>query len=139
MNENRNRPARSVTRRVFLRSGAAAAVVLSVPSSALARRWQRPSHWLRSSYRPLVGQRFTVRGSKVQLKLTAVHDLNKRQAGSENAFALIFHSPPGAPRLKNQVPQLDHPALGRFKLLISPGEASRNGQPYAAIINRLHG
>ena len=26
----------------------------------LARRRQRPSQWLRSSYRPLIGQRFTV-------------------------------------------------------------------------------
>jgi hypothetical protein len=141
--------ARALTRRALLKTGGAAAVTLAIPGAALAkrRRWHRRarphrkalgSHLRRTSYDPLVGQPFTVEGTGTPLKLVSVEDLNAHQASSDNAFALIFRAQPGLPTLADQVPQLHHPALGSFKLLISPGDAAPQGQIYSAVINRLH-
>jgi uncharacterized protein DUF6916 len=135
----------SLTRRALLKAGGAAAIALSVPGSALAKRRRRhkhkkrlQSHLRRSSYHRLVGQRFTVGGTSVKLQLVKVEDLNVHQRNNDNAFALIFEAPPGAPLLTDQVPDLYNPALGRFKFLLSRGFASPHGQPYVAIVNRLH-
>lgn len=81
---------------------------------------------------------FRVDGTPHYLRLASIQDLNPAQAGSENAFALVFRARPGASRLSHPVPTLYHPRLGTFKLLLSPGRSSTAGQPYAAIINRSH-
>jgi hypothetical protein len=130
----------SLTRRVLLKLGGAGVVALVVPAEVFARRRRKRlgSHLRRASYRPLLGQRFGVGGTKTKLRLVRVEDLNVHQARSQNAFALIFRAPRGAPMLMQQVPQLYHPALGKFELLLQPGRAAAKGQPYAAIINRLH-
>ncbi|MGH2876209.1 MAG: DUF6916 family protein [Solirubrobacteraceae bacterium] len=136
-----------MTRRTLLASGGAAMVALSLPAEAAAaahrahrRRHHRrhPSHLRRSSYRPLVGDRFRVVGSRVHLRLEAVQNLSAGPRGSEDAFALVFRAPRRAPALRGQVPELHHPRLGSFRLLLSPGMESRHGRPYAAIINRTH-
>jgi hypothetical protein len=129
-----------VTRRALLKTGGAASLALALPGQALARA-RRPriaSHLRRSSYRQLRRQRFTVVGSPVRLRLTAVEDLNQHQAQNEHAFALSFWIPRGAPPLEDEVPLLYHPRLGSFKLMISPGAADRYGRRYYAVINRLH-
>jgi Domain of unknown function (DUF6916) len=128
----------SLTRRVLLKTGAAAAISAALPATAVARNRRRLlSHLARRSYRPLVGHRFRVKGTGTVLRLVAVEDLNHAQRGSQRAFALIFHAPEGAPPLA-AVPTLHHAALGDFMLLLSPGRPSGSAQPYAAIINRVH-
>lgn len=131
---------RPQTRRTFIARGGSAAFAAVVPIRLLSRhrRYALRPHLRRSSYHGLVGQRFRVSGTRTRLRLVAVEDLNKHQAGSDHAFALIFRGPRGAQRLATQVPTLYHPSMGSFELLISPGASSRQGQPYAAIINRLH-
>ena len=140
-----NETGRSLTRRTFLKTSGAAATALALPGTALARhrrRWRRPphvkSHLRRSSYHQLVGQPFTVRGSHAQLRLASIEDLNPAQAGSDNAFALVFTAPPGAPGLINQAPELYHRSLGQFQFLFTSGTTSASRPSYVAVINRLH-
>jgi hypothetical protein len=111
--------------------------MLALPAAAAARR-RALLHLRRSSYRGLVGQPFTVQGARAKLRLVTVRDLNRHQAGSDNAFALIFQAPRGAPRIPEAVPTLHHPALGSFALLLCAGAPSSSGLRYAAIVNRLH-
>jgi hypothetical protein len=131
---------RAQTRRTFIARGGSAAFAAALPIRLLSRhrRLSLRSHLRRSAYHGLVGQRFSVSGTRMKLRLLAVEDLNKHQAGSDHAFALVFRASRGASRIANQVPTLYHPSLGSFALLIAPGAPSRKGQPYAAIINRLH-
>jgi hypothetical protein len=130
-----------ISRRALLRSGGVAGLALMLPGVAQARATRRHrrhlSHLRRSSYEPLVGQDFRVFGRPYHLRLVAVKDLNPAQAGSENAFALVFRARPGAAPLSKSVPWLGHPRLSTFRLLLSPGMPSASGQPYAAVINRL--
>lgn len=136
----------AVTRRALLTSAGVAAAGLALPAGAAATgsrrghrlRARRPSHLRRSSYRPLIGERFRVSGSRVRLRLEAVQSLSVGPRDSENAFALVFRAPRGAAALRDQVPELHHPRLGSFRLLVSAGQDSRHGRPYAAIINRVH-
>jgi hypothetical protein len=127
----------SWTRRGLLKFGGAAALALALPEAALGRT-VRPrfglSHPLRrSSYRGLTGQRFWVHDS-IPLRLERVADLNSLQAGSENAFALVFSGPQ---TLAEQVPMLYHRWLGSFQLLLSPGPATASGGTYVAVIYDL--
>jgi hypothetical protein len=130
----------ALTRRALLSAGGAASLALAIPGHALARtrRSRAASHLRRSSYRPLLRQRFTVVGSRVRLRLISIEDLNSHQANSEHAFALNFWIPRGAPPLQDDVPQLYHPRLGSFKFMVSPGRIDGYGQRYCVIINRLH-
>jgi hypothetical protein len=136
--------ASSVTRRAFVRAGGLLALGLALPGEALGRARSgahriRTGAWhYRSSYHPLVGQRFTVRGSNVKLQLVAVKDLNTHQAGSENAFALTFDATPGGAPLPAPLPLLHHHALGHFHLFMTPGLSMPGVQSYTAVINRLH-
>lgn len=137
-----------ISRRGFLAAGGSAGFGLLVPGLAYGRRRRRrkqghshshhksESHLRRSSYESLVGERFQVAGGGSRLKLTAVKNLNKAQAGSEDAFALVFRGRRGGAPIKEAVPELYHPGLGRFRLLLTPGDAGRSGRPYVAVINR---
>jgi hypothetical protein len=130
--------AATVTRRTLLKTTGAGAIGLTVPGAALARRRKLRSHLRRSSYHPLIGANFGVDRSHVKLKLVAVRDLNRHQAGSDHAFALIFHGPVNSPSYAHSVPELHHPALGHFRMLLSPGAPNRKVRSYSAVINRLH-
>lgn len=127
-----------ISRRTLLKSGGAAGLGLVLPEMAQARAQPLQSHLRRSSYTPLIGRSFTVEGAPYRLRLVAVQDLNRAQAGSEDAFTLVFRARPGAARLAHAVPVLHQRRLGSFRLLLSPGMASATGQPYVAIINRSH-
>ena len=127
-----------MTRRALIKSGATGAFALSLPAAATAAKLRLQSHLHRSSYRTLVGQRFKVKGANLTLRLTAVQNLNKHQAGSENAFALVFQAPRGMRALGHTLPTLQHPTLGSFQLMLTPGAASAHGQAYVAIVNRMH-
>jgi hypothetical protein len=125
-----------LTRRTLIKSGAAGAFALAMPAAAAVAKQRLQSHLRRSSYRNLVGQGFRVKGTNVSLRLTAVQDLNPHQADSEHAFALIFQAPSRARALGDALSTLDHPVLGSFDFMLTPGTASAHGRAYAAIINR---
>lgn len=129
-----------ISRRTLLASGGAAAFWLSIPGMAFGRtrrhRRRLHSHLRRSSYTPLINQNFTV--GPHRLRLVAVQDLNPAQAGSENAFALVFRGRPGDTSVARTVPTFRHPQLGAFELFITSGRPSAGGRSYVAVINRLH-
>lgn len=137
VNTDEAAPSRSFTRRAVLKAGGLAGLALALPARALGLT-RAGSYLRRSSYGGLVGEPFSIQGSATKLSLIAVQDLNAGQAGSDNAFALVFRAPNGAAPIANPVPQLYHRAFGSFQLLLSPGMPSNLGQPYIAVINRLH-
>jgi Domain of unknown function (DUF6916) len=139
-NASSDRP-RLITRRAALVGGGTAAFALSLPGRALARRRRLRllSHLRRGSYHPLVGEHFTVRASGARLTLVSIEDLNRHQARSDNAFALVFRTNRGVRPLSTRDPvSLAHPKLGTFQFLLTPGNATFRGQNYLAIVNRLH-
>lgn len=135
------------TRRCLLAAGGAAALAATVGDLrgvvSVLSEVPVPAHLRRSSYLPLVGERFELIAAgrrEVLARLVAVIDLGigkraRRLAGAEDAFALLFHSS-SRPRLEQAVMSLQHPALGRFQLLVTPAGTGRRGQDYSAAINR---
>lgn len=135
------------TRRWLLAAGGAAALAVTVGElrgvGPVLSEVPIPAHLRRSSYLPLVGERFELIAAgrrDVLARLVAVMDLGigkrvRPLAEAEEAFALLFHSP-SRPRLEQDVMSLRHPALGRFQLLVSPASTGRGGQDYSAAINR---
>lgn len=145
------------TRRRLLAVGGAAALALAIePAVRLVERVSAPgpsprargSSFLRTStFAPLLGERFTLRGDtggRVPARLVEIRNLRRgAQRGTvrghaEEAFALRFHAPRSAPRIGQGVHRLHHPALGTFSLLVTPSGTGRRGQDYEAVINRLH-
>lgn len=125
-----------LTRRAVLKVGGAAALALSTAGTALAAQRRALSPLRRSSYLPLVGQRFAIVGGG-ELQLIAVRDLRDEQRGSDDAFALCFAGPPRASALTTGLPRLQHPALGVFALFVTTGMTTATSQHYCAVINRL--
>jgi hypothetical protein len=140
-----------ITRRGLLAAGGAAVVGLALAElshvSGVAgvlgsRDAGVPAYLRRSSFVPLVGDRFVLQAAdrRAVVRLTAVDDLGVIAAagahpGLDDAFALAFHGPPGM-RLDQDVMTLSHASLGSFKLLVSPSGTGHHGQDYAAVINR---
>jgi hypothetical protein len=143
------RPGAAITRRGLVAAAGAAVVGVALAETThlagLARglgEFGVPAYLRRSSFAGMVGDRFELLANdgRSVARLVAVDDLpavahGGAQAGSEDAFALVFHAS-GAARLEQDVMTLTHPRLGRFALLVSPSGTGRHGQDYAAIINR---
>jgi hypothetical protein len=128
----------TVTRRTAVKLGVtAAAATLTTAGTAVAAGGAH--QWRRSSYRPLVGQRFSVGGSSRGLRLTGVKDLPNGPAGSEKGFLLIFRAPHGTAFAAHDIPRLHHRAVGTVPMFLSPGSSSSAGQSFVAVVNRLHG
>jgi hypothetical protein len=130
--------ARRLTRRTLLKVSGAAALALSTAGTALAAQRRRLSYLRRSSYLPLVGQRFAIAGGG-ELVLVAVRDLQGEKRGSDDAFALCFAGLPGTATLTSGLPRLHHPALGLFPLFVTTGKTTATSQHFCAVINRLNG
>jgi hypothetical protein len=95
----------------------------------------------RSTFAPLVGSRFELRGTRgasVRARLVEVRDLRGAPAGSkagEGAFALLFHGP-RSPRLEQGMYELRHPGVAADRLLLVPSGTGRRGQDYEVVINQ---
>lgn len=136
-----------LTRRRLLAASGAAALAATVGELAgvvtALGELASPAYLRRSSYLPLVGERFELMAPgrhRVVARLVSVTDLGtgKRMrplVGAEDAFGLLFHSP-GRARLEQDVMSVGHPAFGLFQLLVSPASTDRVGQDYSATINR---
>jgi hypothetical protein len=124
-------PACSLTRRQALVLAAGAAVAVAAPRLPGSAASAAPA-LRRSTYGPLVGERFAVRspeGVVARLRLVEV-------SGREAAFALRFDGG-GAPRLAQDVHTVRHPAIGRADLLLVPVGRGVRTQEYEIVINRL--
>ena len=130
---------RGLTRRALIKLGGATGLAMTTGGTALARQVRRPSHLRRSSFVPLVGQRFAIAGAGASaLQLLAVSDLSSGQRDSENAFALTFAGPRTASAPVTTLPELRHPVLGSFPLFVTEGATTAASQHYDAVINRVH-
>ena len=95
----------------------------------------------RSSYAGLVGEAFgvtAVGGTAASVQLASVEDLNDLQAGSDDAFALVFYAPSSSPVLSDGLPEFSQTTLGNFPLMVVPANTDSGGQYYVAVINRSH-
>ncbi|MFL6211692.1 MAG: DUF6916 family protein [Pyrinomonadaceae bacterium] len=79
-------------------------------------------------------------GQTVPLELVALHDRGPAQSSAVRAgqecFALAFRTR-NRPALKQNTYQMEHRALGRFDLFITPVRSEKYGQVYEAIINHV--
>ncbi|HEY2769720.1 MAG TPA: hypothetical protein VGI87_04100 [Solirubrobacteraceae bacterium] len=107
--------------------------VLASPSLAATGIWRR------STYVPLVGQSFTVRGYSTPLQLIRIDDVSKRLAGSQKAFVLIFRASGGPGALPHGLPRLSNSSLGSFSMFLSPVLSQSSDATFAAVIDRTHG
>jgi hypothetical protein len=118
----------AISRRRLLQLGCAAAVVAAAPM-ATDHLLQAAPPMHRSTWLPLVGERFAVDTTRLRLE---------EVRGRDDTFALLFH---GArlPRLEQAVRRIAHPAVGAVDLLIVPVGIGRRGQDYEVVINRGRG
>jgi hypothetical protein len=128
-------PLDAISRRRLLQLGAAGAVAVAAPLAAGRARAGAgiPVALRRSTYLPLVGERFTVAAGagSAALRLVEVR-------GRDDAFALLFHGS-GRPRLEQAVRRIAHPAIGTAELLMVPAGTGRRGQDYEIVVNRTRG
>ena len=143
----RTSPSLAISRRSLLvaGTGAAVAAALATPTSVLAKgkRFVTRTHLRRSSYQPLIGSDFNMRGasdSKIPLKLVEVADTAWPPKPSvqvqEKAFELIFDGPIATP-LSGGTYSATHPDLGRFDLAISEGVPEGPAWRYVATFNNV--
>jgi hypothetical protein len=131
----------ALTRRGLLQAGGVAGFAALAggrpwaPASASAAT--RPSPLARSTYTGITGTAFQV-GTQT-LELVGVADLpsaatDRKLAGSEDAFSLLFTGPAGNP-LKQGVQAFSHPQVGNFELFIVPVEMTTGLQRYEVVVN----
>ncbi|HEX8772063.1 MAG TPA: twin-arginine translocation signal domain-containing protein [Pyrinomonadaceae bacterium] len=97
----------------------------------------------KATFTPHVNTAFVVqsgRAKAVEVKLVQVNSTGPtpdRQIAGKECFSLIFS---GQQRLSQDVYKIQHPALGKFDLLLVPigKEKKGKGQLYEAVINRLN-
>ncbi len=129
------------TRREVLGAGlgvAASALAIGTFGLGAIGRSGRPLHLIEATYRPLVGDAFTVDiPGRLDLILAGIRGLGPLRhgaavhTGSEN-FALEFTAKAGLP---SGVQTVWHPAIGQFPLFISPVGQSGPVQRSEAIVN----
>jgi hypothetical protein len=133
----------TVTRRRLLELAALAALaqvplLSEVRTTGPSGAGAATSVFRRSTFAPLVGRRFELRGTRgesVRAKLVEVRDLRGAPAADERAFALLFHGP-RSPRLEQGLYELRHPSVARARLLVVPAGTGRRGQDYEVVINQ---
>jgi hypothetical protein len=119
-------------------SAANAGVVGSSPEAQ-----KRPAVFLsKATFTPYLNTAFVLQSRRtkaVEVKLIEVSSagpIPDRQAPGKECFALVFR---GQQRLSQDVYTIQHPALGKFDLLVVPvGKKDKKGLYYEAVINRLN-
>src|SRR5436305_14815341 len=81
---------RKLTRRIVLRLGCASGVTLVGGSALAGTTLAATGIWRRSTYVPLVGQSFTIRGYSSPAQLVRIDDLPGAPVGSDRAFDIVF-------------------------------------------------
>ena len=131
-----------VTRRELILAGGAAmsATALAGPFAPTAAAARSPLR--RSTYVALSDRRFRIRrgGIAHTIALREVTDLPRAAAltkyrRSEDAFGLLFDGPPGSDQ---GTYTFEHPAIGRFRMFVTPVGRPWKVQTYEAIVDRLY-
>lgn len=130
---------RKLTRRTVLKLGCASGVTLVGGSALAGTSLAATGIWSRSTYVPLVGQSFTIRGYSSPAQLVRIDDLPGAPVGSDRAFALVFRMSGDAGALPNGLRRLTNPSLGSFSMFLSPALSKSSDTPLVAVINRTHG
>jgi hypothetical protein len=133
-----------MTRRSLLQAGAAATAASLLGGrlwSPAAAQAAVPGHLRRSAYRGLTGGAFRAGGT--ELRLLSVADLagvatQPALADSEDAFALAFSGPLGAP-LESGIQRFSHPELGSFDLFVTPVDQPDGDRRYEVVVDRSVG
>jgi hypothetical protein len=133
---------RTFTRREVLGAGlglAGATFALGFGGLGAFARAASASHLAEATYRPLVGEVFTVHapGGPIELTLAATRGFGPLRHGStllsgRQNFALDFSGPLG---LESGTHDLSHPAIGRFQLFLNPVGRAGASQIYESVIN----
>lgn len=129
----------SISRRTFLRSTTAIALLSAVPFG-LSKRFGRllPISLARSTFSPLLGQSFRVTGGAylANLVLDEVNDLSPvSKIEDEHRFSLIFTGPPHGPRI-DEIAEFRHEDVGAFSMFVTPVDRVANATHYEAVVNR---
>ncbi len=140
-----------ISRRIFIKLGALAAVAASVSfKPGLLALGQEPmvalpvsdplSNYTQATFSQYVNSIFTLRGrTAVEVILTKIEDTlpaKSSRAGGRESFTLHFRG--GGVALPQDTYVLEHAALGTFRLFLVPTGGDENGaQGYVAVINRL--
>ena len=137
----------TLTRAGLVQAGAAAAVVIAVPSAgrslAPALRsmldGRSPAaavaYLRRATYLPLVGDSFGIAradGSRVKLRLIEARALPSRG----EAFSLLFQGSDGT-ALESAIHRLEHPELGAVELFLGPVGPALGRREFEAVVNRI--
>lgn len=143
----------SISRRRFMRAGTIAAIAAGVclrPSlntlahdligQSSATTTDPLANYTQATFTQYVNSIFRLHGRViVDVTLTKVQDTlpaNVSRAGGRESFALHFRG--GGISLPQDSYQVEHAALGTFRLFLVPSGADENGaEGYVAIINRL--
>jgi hypothetical protein len=141
----------SISRRVFIKTGALAAVVAGISlKPSLLVLGQEPtvalpaldplSNYTQATFEQYVNSIFTLRGRRtIEVMLTKVEDTlpaKVSRAGGRESFALHFRG--GGAALPQDTYVVEHPSLGTFRMFLVPTATDENGaQGYVAVINRL--
>ena len=143
------------SRRHFLRAGGVAIAAASAPISlnALAAE-QRSGHTGSTGQSALMSKAafaahlntvFLIRpnaGKEVPIELIDLRDCGpaaqqqKAARAGQECFALAFRAP-ARHTLKQNTYRIEHRALGRFELFVTPVKSNKYGQIYEAIINHV--
>jgi hypothetical protein len=121
-------------------SGSAEGVAGALPKAPASR----PAPFLaKATFTPYINTAFVIqsrRSKAVEVKLVEISSsgpVPDRQVPGKECFALVFN---GQQRLSQDVYTIQHPALGKFDLLLVPVGKARKGKGlfYEAVINRLN-
>jgi hypothetical protein len=130
----------SISRRTFLRSAAAMALLTAVPFASPGRAAARMRASLtRSTFSPLLGQSFMVTGGGylAHVVLAEVNDLYPVvKANDEGRFSLIFTGSPEGPRL-DEIADFHHRDIGVLSMFVTPVGGPAKSHRYEAVINRM--
>jgi hypothetical protein len=129
-----------LSRRVFLRGGAAMAFLAAVPAArARASATGAAAKLKRYRFTPLVGARLrmTGGGDDAHVVLAQVGDLFPvLRPDDQNRFSLMFTIPRGRHRPSPGIRTFHHPLIGHVQLFVSPVGRGRKALHYEAVINR---
>lgn len=135
----------STSRRAFLKTGTMVALATGVPiaivekvAAADALPTSTKGFGLsKSDFKAQLNTEFRITADKSKLcvKLVDVADLRPHTRNGE-AFSLLFRGH-GSQSLAQDTYVIEHERLGKFSFLLVPMRATKGGQQYEAVINRL--
>jgi hypothetical protein len=130
----------SISRRSFLRSTTAIALLSAVPFGLSERLGAlAPFSLTRSTFSPLLGQTFRVTGEGLvaNLLLDEINDLLPvSKLDDEHRFSMVFTGPLHGPRI-DEIAEFRHEDVGLFSMFVTPVDRIANALHYEAIVNRI--